>query len=302
MRNRICSLEYINTQLDLSNLRDVEKPIEDNDMLQYDLATATWQTKKVLDNITLASPWGMFGDGSWDSVGIWDISNGAKTIVIGTSGTNYLLFEDSDGNDFIRLSAFGNTIAFGNSTDNTNFFFAGSGEVNIEGFLEVDNIGPADGTDPSMIELSTELVAINANFENAFEGDPCLFTKTTISDGLINNILDVRRDVGATSQTGDGVCLRLRLIDDVNGTKNTGRFCSIKESGVNDHSIVLESVNNGILGVVMKGDSNQNAMFPSNVRIGDTTAPTEALEANGNIVQSEANGSRYLLRYSLMGA
>jgi hypothetical protein len=302
MRNRICSLEYINTQLDLSDLRDVEKPIEDNDMLQWNESTGLWETTTTITGITLASPWGMFGDGSWDSAGIWDISNGAKTIVIGTSGTDYLLFEDSDGNDFIRLSAFGNTIAFGNSTDNTNFFFAGSGEVNIEGFLEVDNIGPADGTDPSMIELSTELVAINANFENAFEGDPCLFTKTTISDGLINNILDVRRDVGATSQTGDGVCLRLRLIDDVNGTKNTGRFCSIKESGVNDHSIVLESANNGGFGIVMKGDSNQNAMFPSNVRIGDTTAPTEALEVNGNIVQSEANGSRYLLRYSLMGA
>jgi hypothetical protein len=44
-----------------------------------------------------------------------------------------------------------------------------------------------------------------------------------------------------------------------------------------------------------------NMAHAGNVRIGDTTAPTEALEVNGNIVQNEANGSRYLLRYSLMG-
>jgi hypothetical protein len=41
---RICSIEYINTQLDLSDLRDVEKPIEDNDMLQWNESTGLWET------------------------------------------------------------------------------------------------------------------------------------------------------------------------------------------------------------------------------------------------------------------
>lgn len=53
---------------------------------------------------------------------------------------------------------------------------------------------------------------------------------------------------------------------------------------------------NGVDGNIYLGS------IAGNVRIGDTTVPTEALEVNGSIVQDESTGSRYLLRYSLMGA
>jgi hypothetical protein len=316
MRNRICSLEYINTQLDLSDLRDVEKPIEDNDMLQWNESTQLWETTTTITGITLASPWTLAGDGFWTGLSEWDISGGNKIIAFGA--TNTFSIEDTNGLNFLQFRGVDNNIFFGNPTDNTQFDFLGSGIANFAGPIEVDQIGPNDGTDPDLIEIATGQVNINGD---VVIGDSAFATPSSLSvfgEGLSNiersvpsngnentRVLDLKRYVGAASQDGDGVVVRYGVtagtagsqILNVYGSHGFNRMDTIDMTRFFIRTVDPISGNEDRFAITSDG-----ANFLVNTRIGDTTAPTEALEVNGNIVQSEANGSRYLLRYSLMGA
>jgi hypothetical protein len=302
--NRICSLEYINTQLDLSDLRDVEKPIEDNDMLQYDLTTKTWQTKKVLDNITLGSPWTLAGDGFWTGFSEWDISGGSKTIIFGS--TNTFSIEDTNGLNFLQFRGIDNNIFFGNPTDNTKFDFLGSGIANFAGPIEVDQLGPNDGTDPLLIELATDQVDINGAMTvlgqiMAESAKVNMYTRTGESTLFRQVATFTHETTAATIPDTFGTSIRFDVADS-GGSGLVGRLGFYRNGADNTGRFAVQVSDAGSLSDTMSMDENGEGYWKGKLRIGDTTAPTEAMEVNGNIVQSEANGSRYLLRYSLMGA
>ncbi len=109
---------------------------------------------------TLASPV-ITGNWSWTSGSTWNLSGGSKTIEF--APTSSIIIEDSNGRNFLRLRGIDNDITFGNATDNTAFIFDGTGIANFTGPIEVDQIGPNDGTDPDLIQLATGQVDVNGD-------------------------------------------------------------------------------------------------------------------------------------------
>jgi hypothetical protein len=176
--------------------------------------------------------------------------------------------------------------------------------------LRIDAIGPEDGTDDDLIQLANIAGQVDVNGILTTTGSLLASSTGTHSinrnvntNGVPTRVLFLERTITPSALAGDGIELRFRMMDD-SFTENLGylSFSTINNLDATPESIFrVTTFNTGIATVGLTLDNSSNLNVIGNARIGDTTAPTERLEVNGNIVQDEANGSRYLLRYSLMG-
>lgn len=129
------------------------------------------------------------------------------------------------------------------------------------------------------------------------------------NDADIVSLTGINAGVGTLAQSGDISFLRGIRISNAHVGSGTVDECSLF-SGLNPAGGGTINTLFGMkLSAMTRGTTNWaifsqggNSAHSGNFRIGDLTVPTEALEVAGSIVQDESTGSRYLLRYSLMGA
>lgn len=146
--------------------------------IQLDRGTATNQipvwndtTKRfvpstTLTGITLGTPWTLEGNGTWTGDSAIDISDNNKGISI-KDNTALALFVAQGGHTYFQISTLDGQekIDIGPSTfsPGPEINFLSDGIANFSGPVELDQIGPNDGTDPDLIELALGSVVINGD-------------------------------------------------------------------------------------------------------------------------------------------
>ena len=169
--------------------------------------TATGGT---ITGITLDGSPVISGPFSWTGVSKWTISDASKTIEIGLDG---LQFIDNVGVLLFLLDPDGNTIQFGNATDNPEFIFNGTGLTTLGGKLIVDGGDIGITADSTLIQLSTGQVDINGGLNASYIG-PHTIARTLTTTGAPGRVLLFDREISPAALAGDGTEVRFRLIDD----------------------------------------------------------------------------------------
>jgi hypothetical protein len=281
--------------IDLDNILLADNPAN-LDVLQYNLSTGLWLTTTTITGITLASPWTLVGNGAWNGLSsTWDITGGLnepKIIKFGES----LSFRDENSKTWFDLSPVSNKILLGNADTNPTFDFLGTGlasfggPMNVTGLVtltdDIEFVGSGTiglTTAPQLIELSTTTrVNINANLfcgsvQSTFAGNSIL-KRETDSTGTSLRVLQIIRDLGATSVDSDGSELRFQRVTN-SATKNLFNISAVQDGATAnaDSRVELSIYDNNVKTLRIMSDQ-LGTRLTSNVRIGDTIAPTETFE------------------------
>ena len=257
-----------------------------------------------------------FGNGAalaYNFLGTGLTTFGANIDVTGKILANGGFIGDDADNDLIEIDGF-------------------NGKVTVDGDFIADTGRFDDGIGIGQDALATRGVVVTKTFTDtafAFAGSPTLDTSTALNKTLCGasfssifgagsnaqaklcGVLSVLNTAAYTGALIDAVGYEVTPQLGTSGTTATN-FFGFKVSNfpagpparlTNSYGLWLpDYTTNYVTNKWSIYSLGGNMAHVGNVRIGDTTAPTEALEVVGSVVEDTATGSRYLLRYSLMGA